>query len=162
MAEDFGIVILIPLRSVQQRSIQKMMMEHIGKETYDQVMKAAGSNCLLILEGLDEMAAEHREKDRFLVHVVKDCTMLEEATIMITSRPHACEKLNVDRSIEVVGFGKAEIQEFVDKSFPNDVKCVKKFSQHLKECPHLQSLSYVPMNLVMITDIFKFSAKKLP
>jgi len=28
---------------------------------------------------------------------------------MITSRPHACERLDADRRVEVVGFGKKEI-----------------------------------------------------
>ena len=162
LAEDFDIVILIPLRSVQQRSIEEVMLELIGEETYEQVMESAGSRCLVILEGLDEMAAERRESDPFLIRVVKECTLLEEATIMITSRPHACEKLDTGRRVEVVGFGKEEIQEFVEKSFPNDMKCVKEFSQQLKEYPHLESLSYVPMNLVMIVDIFECSKKKLP
>jgi len=61
---------------------------------------------------------------------------------MITSRPHACEKLDVDRRIEVVGFGKEEIQEFVEKSFPNDMKSVNEFALQLKEYPYLESLSY--------------------
>ena len=162
LSEDFDIVILIPLRSVQQRLFEEVIIEFIGEETYEQVKKSAGRRCLVILEGWDEMAAEHRESDVFLVHVVKECTLLEEAIIMITSRPHACENLNTDRKIEVVGFGKDEIQEFVEKSFPNDVKCVEQFLQQLKEYPHLESLSYVPMNLVMIVDIFECSEKKLP
>ncbi|XP_065901851.1 NACHT, LRR and PYD domains-containing protein 3-like isoform X2 [Dysidea avara] len=162
LAEVFDIVILIPLRSVQQRSIEEVMKEHIGEETYEQAKKSAGSRCLVILEGLDEMAGERRESDPFLVRVVKECTLLEEATIMITSRPHACEKLDAGRRIEVVGFGKEEIREFVEKSFPNDLKCVEEFSQQLKEYPHLESLSYVPMNLVMIVDIFECTEKKLP
>ena len=87
---------------------------------------------------------------------------MEQATIIITSRPHACEKLDADRRIEVVGFGKEEIQEFVENSFPNDMKSVKEFSWQLNEYPHLESLSYVPMNLVMIVDIFKCNNKKLP
>ena len=162
LSEDFDIVVLIPLRSVQQRSIEEMMMKYIGEETYKQVKKTAGSRCLVILEGWDEMAAECREKDPFLVDVVKECTLLEEATIIITSRPHACEKLNVGRRVEVVGFGAAEIQQFVKKSFPYNVNYVEKFLQQLKEFPHLESLSYVPMNLVMIVDIFKCNEKKLP
>ncbi|XP_065898508.1 protein NLRC3-like isoform X2 [Dysidea avara] len=163
LAEDFDIVVLIPLRSVQQRSVEKMMMEHTGEETYEQMKKSAGSRCLVILEGWDEITAEHRESDPFLVRVVmNDCTLLEEATIVITSRPHACEKVDAGRRIEVVGFGKKEIQEFMEQSFPDDVKCVTEFSQQLKEYPHLESLSYVPMNLVMIVDIFSCSEKKLP
>ena len=58
LAEDFDIVALIPLRSVQERCVEAVMMEHIGEETYEQVKKSAGSRCLVILEGWDEMAAE--------------------------------------------------------------------------------------------------------
>ncbi|XP_065901515.1 NACHT, LRR and PYD domains-containing protein 3-like isoform X2 [Dysidea avara] len=163
LAEDYDIVILIPLRSVQQRSIEEVMMEHIGEETYEQVKKSAGSRCLVILEGLDEMAARRQDSDPFLVRVVKKpCTLLEEATIVITSRPHACEKIDADRRVEVIGFGEKEIQTFVEEKLSNDLKCVEEFSHQLKEYPHLESLSYVPMNLVMIVDIFECSEKKLP
>ena len=161
LSEDFDIVILIPLRSVQQKSIEEEIIEHIGEEMYGQVKKSAGSRCLLILEGLDEMAAEHRESDPFLIRVMK-CTLLEGATIMITSRPHACQKLDAGRRVEVIGFGKEEIRLFVEKSFSNDVRSVKEFMRQLQEYPHLESLSYVPMNLVMIVDIFECSEKKLP
>ena len=123
--------------------------------------KSAGSRCLLILEGLDEMSAECQESDPFLMQVIK-CTLLEEATILITSRPHACEMLDAGRRVEVVGFVKEDIREFVEKSFPNDGKSVEEFSKQLKEYPHLESLSYVPMNLKMIIDIFECSERKLP
>jgi len=124
LAKEFDIVILIPLRSVQQRSIQQMMLDYIGEETYEQVKKSAGSRCLLILEGWDEMAAEHRENDPFLVYLVKECTLLEGATIMITSRPHACEKLNADRRIEVVGF---EFKSLWRRLFPTMQNVLKSF-----------------------------------
>jgi len=155
-------VILIPLRSVQQRPFELVMEKYIGEEIYEQVKKSAGSRCLIILEGWDEMSAKCRETDPYIVDLVDECIILEKATIMITSRPHACEKLKVGRRIEVVGFGKEEIQKFVKKSFPDDVKYVDEFLQQLKEYPHLMSLSYVPMNLVMIVDIFKYNEKKLP
>jgi len=161
LVEDFDIVILVPLRSIQQRSIEEEIIEHIGEQTYEQVKKLAGNRCLLILKGLDEMAFERRESDPFLVQVSK-CTLLEKATTIITSRPHACEKLSASRRVEVVGFGKKEIQQFVEESFPNDMKSVETFLQHLFEYPYLESLSYVPMNLVMIIDIFQCSGKKLP
>ena len=50
---------------VQQRSIEEVMMAHTGEEIYEQVKKSAGSRCLVILEGLDEMTAECRESDPF-------------------------------------------------------------------------------------------------
>ena len=163
LAEKFDVVVLIPCKSVQQRSIEEVMVEHIREEMYEQMKKSAGSRCQLILEGLDDMAAECQKSDPFLVRVVKECTLLEESTIMITSRSNACEKLEAGRRAEVVGLGKEETQGCVEKSFSYDLNCVEEFSQQLKEYPHLQSFSYVPMNLAIIVDIFfEYSEKKLP
>ena len=163
MAEDFDVVILIPMRSVQQRSLEEVLMERVGEENYLQLKNETGSGCLIILEGFDEMAVSHRKSDRFLIRLIEDCTVLEEATVVITSRPHACEDLGADRRIEIVGFGKNQIKEFVEKSFPNDESDLSvEFLQQLEEYPHLRSLCYVPMNLVMIVDIFRCNKKKLP
>ena len=162
LAEDFDAVVLIPLRSVQQRSLEEVIVEHIGEENYQQVKKSAGSRCLIILEGFDELAIDRRQSDSFLLRLIKECTVLEEATILITSRPHACEEIDAGRRVEVVGFGNDEIREFVEKYFPEDVQSVKEFLWQLNEYPQLHSLCYIPMNLVMIVDIFQCSEKKLP
>ena len=162
LAEDFDAVVLIPLRSVQQRSLEEVIVEHIGEENYWQLKKSAGSRCLIILEGFDELAIDRRQSDSFLLRLIKECTVLEEATILITSRPHACEEIDAGRRVEVVGFGNDEIREFVEKDFPEDVQSVKEFLWQLNEYPQLHSLCYIPMNLVMIVDIFQCSEKKLP
>ena len=161
LAEDFDAVVLISLRSLQQRSLKEVINKEIGKENYQQIKKSAGSRCLIILEGLDEMAAD-RQSDPFLLRLIKECNKLEKATILITSRPHACEEIDAGRRVEVVGFGKDEIREFAEKSFPNDAQSVEEFLRQLDEYPQLHSLCYIPMNLVMIVDIFQCSAKKLP
>ena len=162
LAEDFDAVVLIPLRSVQQRSLEEVIVEHIGEENYQQLKKSAGSRCLIILEGFDELAIDRRQSDPFLLRLIKECTVLEEATILITSRPHACEEIDAGRRVEVVGFGNDEIREFVEKYFSQDVQSVQEFLQQLNEYPQLHSLCYIPMNLVMIVDIFQCSEKKLP
>ena len=162
LAEDFDAVVLIPLRSVQQRSLEEVIVEHIGEENYQQLEKSAGSRCLIILEGFDELAIDRRQSDPFLLRLIKECTVLEEATILVTSRPHACEEIDAGRRVEVVGFGNDEIREFVEKSFLQDVQSVREFLQQLNEYPQLHSLCYIPMNLVMIVDIFQCSEKKLP
>ena len=162
LAEDFDAVVLIPLRSVQQRSLEEVIVEHIGEENYQQMKKSAGSRCLIILEGLDEMAIHCRQSDPFLLRLIKECTVLEEATILITSRPHACEEIDAGRRVEVVGFGNDEIRKFVEKCFPQDIQSVEEFLRQLDEYPQLHSLCYIPMNLVMIVDIFQCSEKKFP
>ena len=159
LAEDFDAVVLILLRSVQQRSIKDVIKEEIGKSNYQQLKKSAGSRCLIILEGFDELAVSCRQNDPFLIRLIKKCNKLEEATILITSRPHACEEIDAGRIIEVVGFGNHEIKAFAEKSFPNDIE---EFLRQLNEYPQLHSLCYIPMNLVMLVDIFHCSEKKLP
>ena len=162
LAEDFDAVVLIPLKSVQQRLLEEVIVEHIGEENYQQMKKSAGSRCLIILEGFDELAINCRQSDLFLLRLIKECTVLEEATILITSRPHACEEIDAGRRVEVVRFGNDEIREFVETCFSQDVQSVEEFLRQLDEYPQLHSLCYIPMNLVMIVDIFQCSEKKLP
>ena len=163
LSDDFDAVLLIPMRCVQQRSLEQVMIKFIGEEAYQQLRKSAGNRCLIILEGLDEMAADRQISDHFFVDLIKHCAILEESTILITSRPHACGELDADRRVEVIGFGADEIKEFIEKSFPNDDHSISELLQQLNDYPHLKSLCYNPLNLIMITDIFRSSQdKKLP
>ena len=162
LADEFDAIINIPLRSVQERSFETVLQQHVGEKYYPMLKDSSGSRCLLILEGLDEMELNHRKKDVTLIRLIKENTLLEKAKILITSRPHACKKLVVDRRVEVVGFGDKEIREFVEHSFPNDVESVEEFMKQLTVYPQLHRLCYVPLNLVMIIDIFRFCHKKLP
>ena len=163
LSDDFDAVLLIPMRCVQQRSVEQVMIEFIGEEDYQQLKKSAGNRCLIILEGLDEMAADRQMSDQFFVSLIKHCAVLEKSTVLITSRPHACSELDADRRVEVIGFGADEIKEFIEKSFPNDDHSVRELLQQLNDYPHLKSLCYSPLNLIMITDIFRSSQdRKLP
>ena len=162
LAEDFDAVILIPLRSLQQRSLKDVIIKQIGEENYQLLEKSAGRRCLIILEGLDEMSADHRQNDPFLTSLVKEYNKLQDARVIITSRPHACEGINAGRRVEVVGFGNNEIREFVEHSFPNDTHSSEDFLRQLDEYPQLHSLCYIPLNLVILVDVFNCSEKKLP
>ena len=161
LADEFDSIIFIPLRSVQQRSFKEVMVEHVGEIDYQKLYKSAGSRCLLILEGLDEMAINHRQNDQVLRCLIEN-TLLEKAKILITSRPYACENLIACRTIEVVGFGDKEIRKFVENSFCNDAESIEEFMKQLTEYSQLKSLCYVPLNLVMVIDIFCFNQNRLP
>ena len=162
LADEFDAVIFIPLRSVQERSLEQVMVEHVGKKDYSKLKSSAGNRCLLILEGLDEMAVNHRQNDVTLRRLIEDNTLLEKAKILLTSRPYACEHLVAGRIVEVVGFGDKEIREFAETSFLNDLDVIEEFMRQLTEYPQLHSLCYIPLNLVMIIDIFRYGHKKLP
>ena len=159
--EDFSIVILIALRTVQQRSLEDMMMKQIGPEAYQELIKKSGAKCLIILEGLDEMATEQLQSDSLWVNMI-NLDVFVEAVILITSRPHSCQELVANRRIAILGFGEEEIKCFVKKAFPNDSQIADTFMQQLLEYPHIHSLCCVPVSLVMILDIFKDKKQNLP
>ena len=163
LAEDFDAVILIPLRSLQHRSLKDMIETQIGEENYQLLEKSAGRRCLIILEGLDELSSDHQQNDPFLRGLVRECNKLQEARVIITSRPHACKDINASRRVEVVGFGKDEIREFVGNSFADDIQSSKDFLRQLNDYPQLHSLCYIPLNLVIILRVYNHdSEKKLP
>ena len=162
LAEDFDAVILIPLRLLQQRSLKDVIIKQIGEENYQLLEKSAGRRCLIILEGLDEMSVDHQKNDPFLTSLVKECNELQEARVIITARPHACEDIDAGRRVEVVGFGNNEIREFIEHTFSNDIQSSEDFLRQLDEYPQLHSLCYIPLNLVILVDVFNCSEKKLP
>ena len=161
--EDFDIVILIAFRTVQQKSLKDVMIERTSPEAYQELIEKSGAKCLIILEGLDEMATERLQSDPLWVKIIDlDDFVFPEAVILITSRPHACQELIANRRIAIVGFGKEEIESFVKKSFPSDSQIADTFMQQLIEYSHIYSLCYVPISLVMIIDIFKYTKQSLP
>ena len=161
LTDNFKVVILILLRTVQQRPLEEVIIEHIGEEAYQLLKKSKGSNCLIILDGLDEISVGHVRNDPFLTRLI-GFTVLVKATILITSRPHACQELVTNRTIEVVGFGEDQIKEFVTKMFSDDVQSVETFLQQLDNYSNIYDLCYVPMSLVMVTQIFQYRQKSLP
>ena len=156
LAEDFKVVVFIPLYTVQDTPLKNVVVECIGEDNYQELEKSKGSKCLIILDGFDEMK---RLDDPFLSSLIRKYTIFEKATILITSRPHVCEKIDAGRIIEVVGFEKDKIEEFVQKYFPDDIQSVK-FLQQLDKY-QLYSLCYIPMNLDMLVKIF-YHSKELP
>ena len=138
-----------------------MIIEQIEEKAYQELTKTAGEKCLIILEGFDELAPEKQQGDPLLLNLI-NLLAFEKAVILITSRPHACQELNANRRIEIVGFGKEQIKSFVELSFPGESQTADTFMDQLMEHPHIYSLCYIPISLVMIIHIFKLTKHCLP
>ena len=160
LSEDFDVVVLIPMNTIKHKSLaslEEVMVEYTDKNLYQQLMKSEGSRCLIVLEGLDEIASDHRKKYPFLRQLIYDRTALKEAVIVVTSRPHGCVDLHADKIIEILGFyTKDNVSEFVLQS------SAKELLQQLKEHSQLIDLCLIPIVLVIISDIFLASGNTLP
>ena len=80
--------------------------------------------------------------------------------ILVATKPHTCDKLNIDRRVKVISFSADQIKKFVVNLYPNDELFVSELLQQLSNNSHLETLSYVPVNLVMVMDIFQCSKDK--
>ena len=89
-----------------------MIIEQIEEKAYQELTKTAGEKYLIILEGFDELAPEKQQGDPLLLNLI-NLLAFEKAVILITSRPHACQELNANRRIEIVGFGKKQIKSLI-------------------------------------------------
>ena len=135
----------------------------IGKEAFQELKNSLGKKCLIILEGLDEITFKCQQSDKFLTELI-DSKLFQYSTIVVTSRPHACQEIlkKANKIIEILGFGDKEMKEFVQDSFEQDTtQSCEVFLQQLDEHPQLYSLCHVPISLAMIIDIFK-ETKGLP
>ena len=97
---------MLLLRSIRQQSTEQVFEELIGKEAFQQLKKSLGTKCLIILEGLDEITLEHQQSDNMLTKLINS-RILQYSTIIVTSRPHACQELmrKANKIIEILGFG---------------------------------------------------------
>ena len=92
LSKAFHIVILLLLRSIQQQSTEQVFEELIGKEVFQELTDSRGTKCLIILEGFDEVTLERQQSDNILTKLINS-KMLQYSTIVVTSRPHACQEL---------------------------------------------------------------------
>ena len=167
LSNDYDLVILIRLRTVQERTLQQLIIEAVGSEAaYDELLtKSHGKRCLIILEGLDEVSAQWRESDTMFCQLIKNTVFLSHANILVTSRPHACINLYKDiktysRAIEIIGFDKPQIKECTELYFHNS-NTAEKFMEQVNKDPHISSLCYVPLCLYMVLECFKYNNETL-
>ena len=123
------------------------------------IILTRGHGLLLILEGFDEAPVSKRTMNSIFVRLFTG-QELPKATVILTTRPSASAELRKlcrghhSRRIEVVGFGKKEIDEYIRCAF-SDEQLLSDFTQYLSLYPHIHALMYVPLNSAIVVEVFK-------
>ena len=127
-------------------------------EIVDCIIITGGHGLLLILEGFDEAPASKRTMDSIFVRLFSG-QELPNATVILTTRPSAsaelrqfCDSVN-SRRIEIVGFGKKEIDKYIQCAF-SDEQSRSDFKEYLSLYPHIHSMMYVPLNSAIVTRVY--------
>ena len=87
--------------------------------------------------------------------------LLPKATVLVTSRPTAHKrysKFNFDRTVEIIGFTKERIEEYVIKFCQSQKRdgLKPKIWNHIKSSSDLLNSCYIPVNCwIVVTILFK-------
>ena len=162
---EYSLVVLLKFRDkgVQEaKSVSDLFYyphPKLQSEIFDCIIVTGGHGLLLILEGLDEAPASKRTMDSIFVRLFKG-QVLPKATVILTTRPSASEELRQfcnsvnSRRIEIVGFGKKEIDEYIQCAFSGEQSRLD-FKQYLSLYPHIHSMMYVPLNSAIVTHVYE-------
>ena len=122
----------------------------------------SGEGLCLILDGLDEYRPESR-KDTFIFKLIKRLT-LPKAIVITASRPAASAEFRktADKKIEVIGFLKEQIHEYIEK-YPFTVPDKgMELHKHLEQHPNIHYMCYLPIHAAMVCYLFNIMGGTLP
>ena len=82
---------------------------------------------------------------------------LTKSTVFVTSRPAACSDIrrHAKKRIEVLGFFKPQIIEYVNSYFDTDKHKAQKLVAHLEHHPNLMNMAYLPLHCAMLVILYE-------
>ena len=121
-----------------------------------------GSGVCFTLDGLDEYL-EFMTPNCFLHKLIKS-EVLPNAVVIVASRPSATQQFRrcVTKRVEVLGFLKDQILEYIDDYFAKDKQKGKELTSYLNHHPNVEHICYIPLHVAMVTYLFEQEGSALP
>ena len=170
--QQFNCLLLFPFR---EQSISSAMSlsdllkvlygsERIRLSVANEFEDNEGKGVLIIADGWDELEEVKRSKQSFLYNLLFG-DVLPLASVLLTSRPSASASLHnlpsVSRLVEVMGFNKKDIEEYIISEFKEPEKATGLLKQ-LRNNPLIQSVCSVPLNCVITCNLWHTLEQVLP
>ena len=162
---EYSLVVLLKFRDKRVQEVKSVsdLFYHpnpkLQSEIIDYITTTGGHGLLLILEGFDEAPASKQTMGSIFVRLFSG-QELPKATVLLTTRPSASAWLRQlcrgkhSRRIEVVGFGKKEIDEYIQCAF-SEKQSQLDFKEYLSLYPHIHSMMYVPLTSAIVTRVYE-------
>ena len=168
LLKQYQLVVLLRLRdkSVQAaKNISDLFRyrdHQIQQAAVEEIQRTGGKGVLLLFEGYDELPEELRTESSIFLYVITG-RELPEATVLITSRPWASEFLHreckdhISQHIEILGFTNDNIQSYLESTIPDDPSLLADLKKYISCYPHIGSLMYIPLNSVIVVEVYRNS-----
>ena len=171
--QDFQILLLLSLRQKRIASAYSLLdllkLLHPSQKICELVaeyVEEEDGKVLIIADGWDELSTKDSSEGSFLYELLLGEVYL--LSTIVTSRPSASASLHhlqcIDQLIEVHGFSKDNIKEFIQCEFANDIDR-KKGSDLLKQLednPLVESVCSVPLNCAIVCHLWHHFEGSLP
>ena len=166
----FDLVILAYLRdeAIQNaKCLTDILPAHISelKEITFQIQASYGQGVLFIFDGWDEFPS-HLMNNSLVSKIIQNpqTLFLHRSTVLITSRPVSSGNLLhiADRRVEILGFTRQQIREYIEKALDGNSTHIQKLVQHLEEHPVIDGYCYIPLHAAILVHIFLTMKGALP
>ena len=170
--QEFEILLLLHLRQKRIASAGSLLdllgVMHCSPEVCKLVAKHIENQnegkILIIADGWDELSTKDRSEGSFLYEFLfGECYSL---SVIVTSRPYASAPLRdlpcIDRLVEVHGFSKVNIKEFIQCEFASDRAKCSGLLEQLEGNPLIESVCSVPLNCAIVCHLWHQFEGALP
>ena len=142
------------------------------KQLVSSIKKDQGKSIVFAFDGLDEYKPIHYELNRFLSLFWKKKALrakredlfdliqaksLQNALVILSSRPIASKDFRqyAGKRLEVLGFLKPQVIEYVYHYFDNDREKAQQLVSHLEQHPNLMNMAYLPLHCAMLVFLYE-------
>ena len=171
--QEFEILLLLYLRqrkiALARSLLSLLQLLHASPKVCKLVaeyIEEEDGKVLVIADGWDELSAEDRSEGSFLYELLfGECYSL---SVIVTSRPYASASIRdlqcIDRLVEVCGFGKENIKEFIRCEFAGGSNGEEGSGllKQLEDNPLIQSVCSVPLNCAIVSHLWHHYQGSLP
>ena len=165
----YHLVVLLRLKDerVQRAKCVSDLFYHHDQTTQQSVVQwitsLEGDGVMMVLDGYDELFS-HLQTASIFADIIKG-EVLPNMTVLVSTRSSANKNLHQlchsqkCQYIEVIGFGKEEIQQYVDGALEHNKELRDQLTSYLEHHSHIHGLMYVPINCAIVAQVFRDQMK---
>ena len=170
--QEFELLLLLSLRQKEVASAgslrELLKLFHSDPKVSESVAryieKEEAEKVLIIADGWDELGESERREGSFLYQLL--FKMFPFMSVVVTSRPSASTPLHnlpcIDRFVEVSGFSKDDIKEYIQSEFSGDQEKARRLLEQLEHNPLIGSTCSVPLNCAIVCHLWHTLEEALP
>ena len=170
--QQFRLLLLLPLRHKEVASVGSLTellkllhsSQSLCTSVADYLCETEGDEVLIIADGWDEISKNDQLKGSFLYGLLFK-GHLPFASVIVTSRHSASTEFHkqpyFDRFVEITGFDKENIAEYIQSKFSNQPSKADHLEQQLEDNPLVESVCSVPLNCAIICYLWQHNDKEV-